>query len=102
MGRKKKKKKSNYSPVFQDAEGVLVANIGSYMGGVDLWQNEDENYDNFDPQSMHDKILEVVVISGTWHLGKLQVKMKFDPNPCSNNRLYIWNSVHAVDKGSRT
>lgn len=43
------------------------------MGGVDLWQNEDENYDNFDPQSMHDKILEVVSISGTWHLGKLQV-----------------------------
>lgn len=43
------------------------------MGGVDLWQNEDETYDNFDPQSMHDKILEVVSISGTWHLGKLQV-----------------------------
>ncbi|CAK8563230.1 unnamed protein product [Lathyrus sativus] len=59
--------------VPEDAEGVLVANIGSYMGGVDLWQNEDENYDNFDPQSMHDKILEVVSISGTWHLGKLQV-----------------------------
>lgn len=57
----------------QDAEGVLVANIGSYMGGVDLWQNEDESYDNFDPQSMHDKVLEVVSISGTWHLGKLQV-----------------------------
>lgn len=72
-----------YSPTFrnfmilfyslQDAEGVLVANIGSYMGGVDLWQNDDETYDNFDPQSMHDKILEVVSISGTWHLGKLQV-----------------------------
>ncbi|XP_028753744.1 diacylglycerol kinase 1 [Neltuma alba] len=59
--------------VPEDAEGVLVANIGSYMGGVDLWHNEDENYDNFDPQSMHDRVLEVVVISGTWHLGKLQV-----------------------------
>uniref|UniRef100_A0A2P2LMC7 Diacylglycerol kinase 1 n=1 Tax=Rhizophora mucronata TaxID=61149 RepID=A0A2P2LMC7_RHIMU len=59
--------------VPEDAEGVLVANIGSYMGGVDLWQNEDETYDNFDPQSMHDKVLEVVSISGTWHLGKLQV-----------------------------
>lgn len=58
---------------LQDAEGVLVANIGSYMGGVDLWHNEDETYDDFDPQSMHDKILEVVSISGTWHLGKLQV-----------------------------
>ncbi|KAK4781564.1 hypothetical protein SAY86_015666 [Trapa natans] len=59
--------------VPEDAEGVLVANIGSYMGGVDLWQSEDDNYDNFDPQSMHDKVLEVVSISGTWHLGKLQV-----------------------------
>ncbi|KAK8972192.1 hypothetical protein V6N11_024277 [Hibiscus sabdariffa] len=59
--------------VPEDAEGVLVANIGSYMGGVDLWHNEDETYDNFDPQSMHDKVLEVVSISGTWHLGKLQV-----------------------------
>ncbi|KAL0672385.1 hypothetical protein Bca4012_000365 [Brassica carinata] len=57
----------------QDAEGVLVANIGSYMGGVDLWQNEDETYENFDPQSIHDKVVEVVSISGTWHLGKLQV-----------------------------
>ncbi|KAG2334506.1 hypothetical protein Bca52824_005686 [Brassica carinata] len=59
--------------VPEDAEGVLVANIGSYMGGVDLWQNEDETYENFDPQSMHDKVVEVVSISGTWHLGKLQV-----------------------------
>ncbi|XP_060172586.1 diacylglycerol kinase 1-like [Lycium barbarum] len=59
--------------VPEDAEGVLIANIGSYMGGVDLWQNEDESYDNLDPQSMHDKMLEVVSISGTWHLGKLQV-----------------------------
>lgn len=43
------------------------------MGGVDLWQNDDENIDNFDPQSMHDKVLEVVSICGTWHLGTLQV-----------------------------
>ncbi|KAL5723087.1 diacylglycerol kinase (ATP) [Ranunculus cassubicifolius] len=59
--------------VPEDAEGVLVANIGSYMGGVDLWQNEDDADDSYDPQSMHDKMLEVVSISGTWHLGKLQV-----------------------------
>eukprot|EP00249_Psilotum_nudum_P023788 c28980_g1_i1 orf=806-3202(-) len=57
----------------EDIEGVLITNIGSYMGGVDLWQNEEEHEDDFDPQSMHDKVLEVVGICGTWHLGKLQV-----------------------------
>ncbi|KAJ7518937.1 hypothetical protein O6H91_20G016200 [Diphasiastrum complanatum] len=57
----------------EDTEGVLVINIGSYMGGVDLWQNEEEHDDDLDPQSMHDKVLEVVGICGAWHLGKLQV-----------------------------
>ncbi|GJM87728.1 hypothetical protein PR202_ga03713 [Eleusine coracana subsp. coracana] len=57
----------------EDAEGVIVMNIASYMGGVDLWQNDNEHDDDFSLQSMHDKMLEVVCISGTWHLGKLQV-----------------------------
>ena len=50
-------------------------NIASYMGGVDLWQNDNEHDDDFNLQSMHDKTLEVVCISGTWHLGKLQVQI---------------------------
>lgn len=57
----------------EDTEGVIVANIGSYMGGVDLWKNEEDDYDDFAPQSMHDKKLEIVSVNGTWHLGKLQV-----------------------------
>ncbi|KAL3640479.1 Diacylglycerol kinase 2 [Castilleja foliolosa] len=57
----------------KDAEGLIVLNIGSYMGGVDLWQNDCEHDDNFYHQSMHDKMLEVVCVSGSWHLGKLQV-----------------------------
>ncbi|WVZ89003.1 hypothetical protein U9M48_035467 [Paspalum notatum var. saurae] len=57
----------------EDAEGVIVMNIPSYMGGVDLWQNENDHDDDFSLQSIHDKTLEVVCISGTWHLGKLQV-----------------------------
>lgn len=50
-------------------------NIPSYMGGVDLWQNDNDHDDDFSLQSIHDKILEVVCISGTWHLGKLQVQI---------------------------
>ncbi|CAI9777550.1 unnamed protein product [Fraxinus pennsylvanica] len=54
-------------------EGLIVLNIGSYMGGVDLWQNDYEHDDNFNHQYIHDKMLEVVCVSGSWHLGKLQV-----------------------------
>ncbi|KAL2643898.1 hypothetical protein R1flu_011485 [Riccia fluitans] len=57
----------------EDIEGVLITNIASYMGGVDLWLNDEDHEDNFDPQYMHDKTLEVVGICGAWHLGKLQV-----------------------------
>ncbi|KAG6391886.1 hypothetical protein SASPL_149650 [Salvia splendens] len=57
----------------KDAEGLIVLNIGSYMGGVDLWQNDYEYDDNFNHQYMHDKTLEVVCVTGSWHLGKLQV-----------------------------
>ncbi|KAF7840162.1 diacylglycerol kinase 2 [Senna tora] len=57
----------------KDSEGLIVLNIGSYMGGVDLWQNDYEHDDDFSLQSMHDKMLEVVCVCGAWHLGKLQV-----------------------------
>lgn len=62
-----------FSP--QDAEGLIVLNIGSYMGGVDLWQNDYDHDDDFNDQYMHDKMLEVVCVTGSWHLGKLQVRV---------------------------
>ncbi|XP_047332844.1 diacylglycerol kinase 2 [Impatiens glandulifera] len=57
----------------KDTEGLIVLNIGSYMGGVDLWQNDYEHDDSFSLQSIHDQMLEIVCVSGAWHLGKLQV-----------------------------
>jgi len=65
-----------YSFDLQDSEGILVANIRSYMGGVDLWKNEDDVSDTYLPQSMHDKKLEVVSFTGMLHLGRLQVWKK--------------------------
>ncbi|CAN1288406.1 Diacylglycerol kinase 2 [Linum perenne] len=57
----------------KDTEGLIVLNIGSYMGGVDLWQNDYEHDDDFTLQSMQDKMLEIVCVHGAWHLGKIQV-----------------------------
>ncbi|PIA47362.1 hypothetical protein AQUCO_01400202v1 [Aquilegia coerulea] len=62
-----------YIQIPRDTEGIIVLNIGSYMGGVDLWQNDYDHDDDFSLQLMHDKMLEVVCISGAWQLGKLQV-----------------------------
>eukprot|EP00898_Chlorokybus_atmophyticus_P002698 jgi/Chlat1/3429/Chrsp23S03821 len=61
-------------PIPDGIEGVMVVNIGSYMGGVDLWNKPgpDES-DEYSPQSMNDGILEVVGVTGSWHLGTLQV-----------------------------
>lgn len=75
---------------LQDSEGLIVLNIGSYMGGVDLWQNDYEHDDNFSIQCMHDKTLEVVCVRGAWHLGKLQVCLssRIAPYSCYQYFLY--------------
>lgn len=76
----------------KDAEGLIVLNIGSYMGGVDLWQNDSEHDDNFNRQSMHDKMLEVVCVSGAWQLGKLQVGLSQARRIAQGSVIRIHNS----------
>ncbi|KAL4422402.1 hypothetical protein ABPG75_008599 [Micractinium tetrahymenae] len=70
-------------------EGLMVLNINSYMGGVDLWQNSYTLPGYGDrgsggnghgsarrrgqAQSMMDGRVELVAVYGSWHLGQLQV-----------------------------
>ncbi|KAK9785856.1 hypothetical protein WJX73_007544 [Symbiochloris irregularis] len=58
-----------------DIEGLLVINIPSYMGGVNLWASSaaSPSRRRFAPQSFSDGLLEVVAVFGSWHLGQLQV-----------------------------
>lgn len=54
------------------SQGVVVVNIGSYMGGISIWEQSDgEIHKN--PQSMNDGKLEVLAVYGSFHLGKLTV-----------------------------
>lgn len=58
------------------------------MGGVDLWQNDYEYDDNFNHQYMHDKMLEVVCVTGSWHLGKLQVLISSSSHVYCNHLVF--------------
>eukprot|EP00164_Ancoracysta_twista_P001642 GFYU01002157.1.p1 GENE.GFYU01002157.1~~GFYU01002157.1.p1 ORF type:complete len:727 (+),score=164.58 GFYU01002157.1:313-2493(+) len=45
-------------------EGIIVLNINSYCGGVDLWNNNNEH-------SCQDQLLEVVGVESSLHMGTL-------------------------------
>ena len=53
-------------------QGILVVNIASYMGGIDVWQQSEGSVEKRE-QSMSDGLLEVLAVYGSFHLGKLTV-----------------------------
>lgn len=60
-------------PLPRGAEGIIIANIPSYMGGIDLWASGKGPGAVQGSQSMCDGKLEIVAVGGSWHLGQLTV-----------------------------
>eukprot|EP01114_Cavostelium_apophysatum_P017121 TRINITY_DN5011_c0_g1_i1.p1 TRINITY_DN5011_c0_g1~~TRINITY_DN5011_c0_g1_i1.p1 ORF type:complete len:190 (-),score=65.12 TRINITY_DN5011_c0_g1_i1:54-623(-) len=54
-----------------NAEGLVVLNLPSYMGGTNLWGSKDEK--KFMPQRTDDNLLEIVAVNGTFHIGAIKV-----------------------------
>lgn len=60
-------------PLPRGAEGIIIGNISSYMGGIDLWASGQGPGAVQGSQSMCDGKLEIVAVGGSWHLGQLTV-----------------------------
>lgn len=52
-------------------KGVVVSNLPCYQGGKNFWGDADG--DNYLPSSMSDSLLEVMGLSGTFHIGLIHV-----------------------------
>lgn len=59
-------------PLSKSIDGLIIQNVPSYAAGCDMWGKEKKN---FGPQSMDDGLLEVIGITGTLHMGMIQVGM---------------------------
>ena len=54
-------------------EGILVLNIQSCYGGVDVWGSALDDGRAFVPSTLCDGVLELVGVFSVWHLGQLQI-----------------------------
>lgn len=53
---------------------IIFLNLPSYGGGADLWGKSKED-DGFQTPAIDDRMLELVAVTGSFQLGKIQVKM---------------------------
>jgi len=63
---------SERAEIPSSLESVIVLNVSSYSGGVNMWGNVDQDDPKYKPQRIDDQLLEVVGIHGSHHMGQIQ------------------------------
>ena len=67
-------------------QGLLIVNIESYMGGMNIWKLSEGEADS-SKQCMQDKKVEVVAVYGSLHLGTLMVGLSRAVRIAQANRI---------------
>ncbi|KNC87608.1 hypothetical protein SARC_00308 [Sphaeroforma arctica JP610] len=57
-------------------KGLVLVNIPSYAGGIDLWGKKFKPNDTLTPQKLDDGLIEVVGVGGFWHTAFMKMGMK--------------------------
>jgi diacylglycerol kinase (ATP) len=72
-----------------DLEGIVVLNIPSFMGGVDAWNSGVGHVEGARPQGIADRLIEVVGVRGSLHLGQLGVGLSRATNLAQGGHIRI-------------
>jgi len=86
----------------REAEGIIILNINSFAGGVKMWNDRSTSYESlyqlaesfrlgrsFGRSSMHDGMLDVVAVNGSFHLGQVNVGLARPIPLCQGKEITI-------------